>query len=97
MVVMKEAQEILEWYADAGVDICLQDEPIDRFSEVDPVPKKAAKPDVSAAVKQRLEKPTPPQRMPAPAVTVPDQGVVQSAGEAAAEAPAEESAEPAAE
>lgn len=30
---MNNAQEILEWYVDAGVDVLLEDQPIDRFAE----------------------------------------------------------------
>ena len=87
MGVMRQAQEILEWYVDAGVDICLQDTPVDRFSEPDPEPKKAAKRPIPTSITQRLEKQAPPPPIATRStITVPDANVIQSAAEIAAAA-----------
>ena len=83
---MSDPQEILEWYAEAGIDVCLQETPIDRFSEPEPVSKKIAKPAVSQAVRDRLERAKTLPSPPTPSVTVPDANAVLSASEIASAA-----------
>lgn len=38
------AKELLSWYVDAGVDVALQDEPVDRFSQSNTVPGEIGSP-----------------------------------------------------
>jgi DNA polymerase len=41
---MENIREIMEWYVEAGVDVLLEDAPIDRFSETPPAPRPKALP-----------------------------------------------------
>jgi len=81
---MNNVQEILEWYVEAGVDVLLEESPVDRFRETEELAQRQqAKP---APGKKPLErKPqaaaSPPRSAPA---TIPDAETAQHAIEAAA-------------
>lgn len=81
---MSDGLEILEWYVEAGIDVCLSDAPIDRFSETPPpVVKKTAS--TSSAISKRLGQNQKPEPKPSSVanVTVPDGSVVEDASRAA--------------
>lgn len=78
--------DLLRFYADAGVDEALSDEPVDRFEE-------SATPTTRQPAAQPGEQPKPrgpaapaPQARPAPAMTVPDEAQAARARELAREA-----------
>ena len=78
--------EILQWYAEQGVDIALEENPVDRFSEKPPAPKQIEVTGKSPAdhIRDRQEaKPAKPAFTPTPAMaaTLPDATVIQSAWE----------------
>lgn len=91
----ESAAALLRWYADIGVDVALEDAPIDRFAE-----SQAAQREAQAPATESISTPTgsqasappsmrqPPARPIAPAAppsaTVPDEAAVQSARELAA-------------
>ncbi len=94
---MHNVQEILEWYVDAGVDLLLEDKPVNRFEE------KPAQPQVSLS--KAAERPATPQiqnaseraeaisraqsqarAATAPTATMPDTATIESAKEVAAKA-----------
>lgn len=54
---MDNIKEIMEWYVEAGVDVLLEDNPIDRFSETPPPPRAKAK------VSSGQSAPSPAQRL----------------------------------
>jgi len=85
---MQNVQEILEWYVEAGVDILLEDAPVNRFTE-----SKVAAAEKTQAAKRPspdeiLARRTETQRRPAPAqatpATIPDAQAVETAQEMAA-------------
>lgn len=81
---MDNIKEILEWYAESGVDVLLEDQPINRFEEVPP-PAKQKPSGESLAAKRLNERSPEPQTRPVPTeVTVPDANVIESAANAAA-------------
>ncbi len=82
------AGELLTWYADAGIDIALLDEPVDRFAET-----AARKVQTSrqpqpgpAATISTVAVPAPTPHARPPQTTIPDEGVVQRAVDIAREA-----------
>ncbi|MEO1141786.1 MAG: uracil-DNA glycosylase, partial [Pseudomonadota bacterium] len=94
---MHNVQEILEWYVDAGVDLLLEDKPVNRFEE------KPAQSQVSLS--KAAERPATPQNQAAseraelisraksqakaataPTATMPDTATIESAKEVAAKA-----------
>ena len=84
--------EILAWYADAGVDIALDDAPIDRFEQSKKAAAAAkavarASGGGAAAAGHPTQRPAPAQRAPSqPAQmerAIPDAGVVERARELA--------------
>ena len=88
---MENITEIMEWYVEAGVDILLEDNPIDRFSETPPSPRR------KATTSTNQSAPSPAQRLaqkaenaprPAPVVkqqtTMPDGATVELAKSIAA-------------
>lgn len=82
---MDNIREILEWYVEAGVDVMLDDNPIDRFSETPPQPRaKKQQPIVNASPADFLankSKPKPPAKPQT--ATIPDSGVIENARELA--------------
>ncbi len=71
-------KELLSWYADAGVDMALLDEPVDRLAVE--VSKQAEKPKNKQQQKQQAPKAPPASRpMETPQQVVPDAQVVASA------------------
>lgn len=92
---MNQAQEIMEWYVAAGVDTLLEDQPVNRFTEQPPEPRKAnagASKAGASAMQQRLEKsaappqPTSVQSAQNSAVVMPDGAAVEQAQALAAQA-----------
>ena len=85
---MDSVKEIMEWYVEAGVDILLEDHPVDRFSETPPPPRQSSAQASGQSPAERLAKkaensprPTPAERQQA---TVPDGAAVNMAKELAA-------------
>lgn len=82
---MQNTQEILEWYVEAGVDILLEDLPIDRFAETQTVndAKKRATPSPDEILARKAQ--SQPKRVAAkPATaTMPDGQAVETARETA--------------
>ncbi|MEP1206766.1 MAG: uracil-DNA glycosylase family protein [Rhizobiaceae bacterium] len=90
--------EILNWYADAGVDIALEDAPIDRFAQADQARAKTEKPRSAATAgepaSRQQQRPSPALKSSPPAASpprqqersIPDAGVVQRAAKLASEA-----------
>jgi len=82
---MDNIREIMEWYVEAGVDILLEDAPIDRFSEAPPPPRQQARQSQSAHAQspaERLAKKQEAKPRPAPAptpATMPDGTAVENA------------------
>lgn len=80
--------ELLHWYADAGVDTALLDDPVDQFAASEKA--KAVKPSSAPAPKANAPAPnrvqTPPPRAPAPQteLAVPDSNAIAKAATLAA-------------
>lgn len=80
---MENIREILEWYVEAGVDVLLEDNPIDRFNETPPPPKQ--KPNVTSGQSpaERLAQKAEASPRPAPTIkpqaTMPDGAAVDAA------------------
>jgi DNA polymerase len=90
---MDNIREIMEWYVEAGVDVLLEDAPIDRFSEVPPPPRQKAKsatrqtaPSPAERLAQKAENSPRPAPSARPQTTLPDSAVVDMARSAAAKA-----------
>lgn len=82
---MQRGMEILEWYVEAGVDILLEDKPVDRFLESTEVSSKAtAKKPLPSRSDPR--KAAAPKQSPAQNVTVPDAEAAASARDTAQKA-----------
>lgn len=77
-----DPRELLAWYVDAGIDVSLQDEPVNRF-EAPPAP---TKPKSGGEPRQPLQTqpPAPPAQATPP--VIPDASVVESARDSAAAA-----------
>lgn len=84
------AEELLSWYANAGVDVALQDEPIDRFSQSKTVSRPSeARPSTRAEGMQKgavSTMPTPPATRSAVEHAVPDSNAIAQAKALVAEA-----------
>jgi len=83
----------MEWYVEAGVDILLEDQPIDRISEAPPPPRKKVKsatqqtaPSPAQRLAQKAENSPRPAASVRPQTTLPDSAVVDMARSAAAKA-----------
>lgn len=83
---MDNVREIMEWYVEAGVDILLEDNPIDRFSEAPPSPrpkaKSASQPSAqspSQRLAQKAENAPRPAPSTKPQATMPDGAAVEMA------------------
>ncbi len=87
---MDNIREIMEWYVEAGVDILLEDTPIDRFSELPPPPRKKPAQISAHSPAERLAKKAEDIPRPAPIVkaqaTMPDGSAVALAKDIAAKA-----------
>ena len=87
---MDNIREIMEWYVEAGVDILLEDTPIDRFNETPPPPRQKAKQGLAHSPAERLAKKQENTPRPAPSIksqaTMPDGAAVEMAKEIAAKA-----------
>ncbi len=86
---MENVREILNWYIDAGVDLALEDHPVDRFTEITPTPVKRT----TELPKQSLERtdvaPEPQRPLssePRSQATLPDGAAIKTAQELAASA-----------
>jgi len=91
---MDNLREIMEWYAQAGVDVLLEDAPVNRFTEVPPPPR-VKKPQTSNAspaeflAKQNAtrqataQNPASSQALSTPSATIPDSAAIESARELA--------------
>jgi len=88
--------EILNWYADAGVDAALEDAPIDRFAQAEEARVKVekSKNTVAAPTSGQQQRPAQTPKSKAPAAipprqqqrAIPDAGVIQRAAKLASEA-----------
>ena len=80
--------ELLHWYMDAGVDIALQDEPIDRFAASKQAEKSAPqqKRDTAPRLKRDAAPNASPPQAAATKVAMPDSAAIDTAKEAAAKA-----------
>lgn len=83
----------MEWYVEAGVDILLEDNPIDRFSETPPAPRQKAKsssdqsaPSPAQRLAQKAENAPRPAPSVKPQTTMPDGATVEMAKSIAAQA-----------
>lgn len=80
----------MEWYVEAGVDILLEDDPIDRFSETPPPPRQKSSPVASHSPAERLAQKDDNKPRPSPAIksqaTIPDGAAVEMAREIAGKA-----------
>ena len=82
---MESVREILDWYVASGVDVALEDAPIDRFAESEAQSAKPAAPvSDSGVVAEHLRKrnearPKQNRTADSPKAVVPDASVVQSA------------------
>ncbi len=90
---MDNIKEIMEWYVEAGVDILLEDNPIDRFSETPPPPRAKTKassnqsaPSPAQRLAQKAENAPRPAPAPKPQTTMPDGAAVEMAKSIAAAA-----------
>ena len=83
---MQNRQELLEWYAAMGVDTCLEDMPIDRFTQsTEETKQREVEKQKSSVTSDRLA-PRQSHIKAQPATTIPDASAVQSAVEVAANA-----------
>lgn len=79
-----DLRELLRFYADAGVDEALTDEPVDRFAEAAPT---VARTQPAQPTQNRPAQPAPAEvSRPAPAMSVPDEAQAARARELAREA-----------
>jgi len=87
---MDNIREIMEWYVEAGVDVLLEDAPIDRFSEIPPPSRKKKQAAGSPSPAERLAKKAESSARPAPQIksqaTMPDAAAIDMARELAAKA-----------
>lgn len=77
--------DLLRFYADAGVDEALTDEPVDRFAEAAAKVARAPQPRQEEPRRQERQQAAPPQSRPAP-MTVPDDAQAARARDSAREA-----------
>lgn len=59
---MVAVREIMEWYVESGVDILLEDHPVDRFAEMPPPPRQSAAVNQSQPASSQV-----PSQVPSPA------------------------------
>src|SRR5262249_51576465 len=78
-------KQLLAFYLEAGVDCALDDEPVNRLAELEPVP--AAPPREVAAPREQREAPLAPPAVPRGEITLAPDAAVASAREAARTAP----------
>ncbi|MEM7214805.1 MAG: uracil-DNA glycosylase [Pseudomonadota bacterium] len=78
---MTNVHEVLEWYIDAGVDILLEDAPVDRFAETHPSLEKAST--TKNGPEKRPIRQFDRQPEATASMALPDAGTVKSAQEAA--------------
>ena len=87
---MDNIREIMEWYVEAGVDILLEEHPIDRFSEIPPPPRQKSEQLAGHSPAERLAQKEEKKPRPVPAAktpaTIPDGAAVDKAREIAASA-----------
>ena len=94
---MHNVQEILEWYVDAGVDLLLEDKPVNRFEEKPSQPQVSLSRPIEGSTNARNqaanERPEVISRVqsqakvaPTPAATMPDTATIESAKDVAAKA-----------
>ena len=77
----KAARDLLQFYADTGVDALVGEEPVDRFAEPAAAPKETV---ISTPERRPLVMPAiPASRMPAAAAPPPPEEAVMAAREAA--------------
>jgi DNA polymerase len=89
-----DALDILRFYAEAGVDTALDEQPVDRFAQSKAIAEEAAREREAAATRREPPpqrpalRPAPPPQQPRPpaqpSLTVPSDAVVMAAREAAA-------------
>jgi len=77
-------EELLAWYADAGVDVALSDEPIDRFAQTATVAETKQAASTASTVSPGAS-PAPPNKIAQPqrSAIIPDEGIVRQAQELA--------------
>ena len=83
---MDNVREIMEWYVEAGVDVLLEDSPINRFIETPPPPRQKKQSAIAASPAERLAKKVENQPRPAlskPQAVMPDSAAVEMAKELA--------------
>ena len=80
----------MEWYVEAGVDVLLEDAPIDRFCEVAPPSRKkkqaASSPSPAERLAQKAENSSRPASIIKPQATMPDAAAIDMARELAGNA-----------
>ena len=76
---MESAQEILEWYAEAGVDVLLEDTPINRFEEIPPPPQQKSTENSLAAKRLNDRAPVTPAKPVQTDAAVPDANAIADA------------------
>ncbi len=83
-----EPGELLQWYVDAGVDVALEDAPVDRFAEHERVvgERRRAIEARAAAARRPANTAAPAARTPAGMAAIPDSQVIGAARELAASA-----------
>jgi len=80
---MESAQEILEWYADAGIDVILEDAPINRFNEAPPPPKQIPTGQSLAAKRLNERAPATTPKKAQSEVAIPDANAIENARDVA--------------
>ncbi len=83
---LPDLADLLRFYADAGVDEALSDEPVDRFEESSAATARAQVPQRNEPASPREAAAQPAQATPAPAMAVPDEAQAARARELAREA-----------
>ncbi|MDJ0614055.1 MAG: uracil-DNA glycosylase [Rhizobiaceae bacterium] len=76
---MENTQEILEWYVEAGVDVLLEDVPVNRFEELPPAPAKKNQGETLAAKRLNERAPPAPPRIVQTEAAVPDANAIENA------------------
>ncbi|MEM7070044.1 MAG: uracil-DNA glycosylase [Pseudomonadota bacterium] len=83
---MENLRELIEWYAEAGVDVLLDENPVDRFAESQKPARTSTQNNAAKSTpSQRILEQSPNKQAPTsqPDATMPDKAVVQNAREAA--------------
>lgn len=76
---MESVQEILEWYAEAGVDVLLEDAPVNRFEEISPPVRQKAAENSLAAKRLNDRAPVAPARPVQSEAAIPDANAISDA------------------